>query len=137
MKPITRLYFVSKFHPGLGPELVDPISLGYKFFQSFCDFETGGIGSETIAKEIFLALFRKDFPSIRHWKLQEPVLTKNSKHNTDKCGGTIAYSIMMNATYSWENTYRVTHARGVIRFKRKEIRVENFTYVTSGDVGNN
>jgi len=133
MKPITKLYYDSKFHPGLGLELVDPISLGYKFFQSFCDFETGGIGSETIAKEIFLAFFRKDFPSIRHWKLQEPVLTKNSKNRTDECGGTIAYSIMMDATYSWEDAYRVTHARGVIRFKRKEIRVENFTYVTSGD----
>ena len=141
MKPITKLYYVSKFHPGLGLEPVAPISLGYTFFQTFCEYETGGIDSETIAKEIFLAFFKKDFPSIRHWKLHEPTLAKvNSKKNNDSPsgrggGGTIAYAIKMNATYSWKDTYRFANARGVVRIKgiQKEIRVENFTYDLTGD----
>ena len=143
MKPITKLYYVSKFHPGLGLEPVEPISLGYTFFQTFCEYETGGIDSETIAKEIFLAFFRKDFPSIRHWKLHEPTLAKiNSKKSNDDSpggrgggGGITAYAIKMNATYSWRDTYRFANARGVVRIKgiQKEIRVENFTYDLTGD----
>jgi len=62
MKPITKLYFVSKFHPGVGLEPIEPISLGYHFFQTFCEFEaSGGIDSEHIAKEIFLVFFKKRF----------------------------------------------------------------------------
>jgi len=124
MKPLTKLYFVSKFHPGLGPEPVDPISLGYTFFQTFCEYETGEIDPEEIAKEIFVAFFKKDFPCIRQWKLQEPSISTIDGRN--EC----AYSIKMSATHVKGNTSKVTKARGVVRFKQnqKEIIVENFTY---------
>ena len=75
MKPLTKLYFISKFHPGVGLEPIEPISLGYTFFQTFCEYETGGINSEDIAKEIFITFFKKDHSQgIRHWKLHEPVV---------------------------------------------------------------
>ena len=137
MKPLTKLYFVSKFHPGLGLEPVEPISLGYTFFQTFCEYETGGIDSEQIAKEIFIAFFKKDHSQgIRHWKLHKPVLGNNSKINNTGRGGTV-YPITMNATYAWRNTYRVALVKGLVRFKgvqNKEIRVENFTYDLTGDL---
>lgn len=136
MKPLTKLYFISKFHPGVGPELIEPISLGYTFFQTFCEYETGGIDSEHIAKEIFVALFKKDHSqSIRHWKLHEPVVGKASKSRQSRRGG-IAYPLTMNASYSWGKNYRVAHAKGVVRFKgsqNREIIVENFTYNLTGD----
>ena len=136
MKPLTKLYFASKFHPGVGPEPIEPISLGYTFFQTFCEYETGGIDSEHIAKEIFIAFFKKDLSQgIRHWKLHEPVLDKNSESPRSRHDGT-AYPLTMNATYSWGNTYRVAHAKGVVRFKgsqNREIMVENFTYNLTGD----
>lgn len=137
MKPLTKLYFVSKFHPGAGLEPIEPISLGYTFFQTFCEYETGGIDAEQIAKEIFIAFFKKDHNrSIRHWKLDEPILIQKSSSSTKgRRGGTI-YSVTMNATYAWGNAYRVTHAKGFVRFKgaqNKEIWVENFTYDVAGD----
>lgn len=136
MKPLTKLYFVSKFHPGVGLEPVEPISLGYTFFQTFCEYETGGIDSEHIAKEIFIAFFKKDHSQgIRHWKLHVPEVGKNIKSRQSRRGGTV-YPLTMNATYAWGNIYRVAHVKGLVRFKgsqNKEIRVENFTYKLTGD----
>lgn len=65
MKPLTALYFDSKYHPGIGREKVDPIKLGYTFFQMFCEYENGGLTSAQIAREIIIAFFKKDFPSGR------------------------------------------------------------------------
>jgi hypothetical protein len=65
MKPLTKLYFDSKYHPGLGVETIDPIKLGYSFFQSFCEYENGGVDSRHIARELILAFFKKDFPAGR------------------------------------------------------------------------
>lgn len=135
MKPLTKLYFISKFHPGIGLEPIAPISLGYTFFQTYCEYESGGIDSEQIAKEIFIAFFKKDHSQgIRRWKLSPPVVV--GKNDKSSRGGT-AFSLTMNATYSWGNTYRVAHAKGVVRFKEgsqnKEIMVENFTYNLTGD----
>jgi hypothetical protein len=132
MKPLTKVYFISKFHPGMGLEPVEPLSLGYTFFQSFCEYESGGMDPEQIAKEIIVALFKKDFPSGRHWALHEPELGTKVKGGAQ--GGT-AYPVSMSATYDWEDAYRVAHCRGVVRFKRaqKEIRVENYTYDLTGD----
>ena len=65
MKPLTKLYFDSKYHPGLGVESVDPIKLGYSFFQSFCEYENGGLDAKQIAREIIVAFFKKDFPAGR------------------------------------------------------------------------
>lgn len=62
MKPVTTLYFDSKYHPGIGKETVDPIKLGYSFFQMFCEYENGGLTTEQIAREIIIAFFKKDFP---------------------------------------------------------------------------
>lgn len=136
MKPLTKLYFVSKFHPGIGLEPISPISLGYTFFQIFCEYETGVIDSEQIAKEIFIAFFKKDHSQgSRHWKLHEPVVGRISKNNKSRRGGT-AYQLTMNATYSWGSIYRVAHAKGVVRFRgaqNREIMVENFTYKLTGD----
>eukprot|EP00536_Pseudo-nitzschia_multiseries_P001753 jgi/Psemu1/283248/fgenesh1_pg.22_\ len=136
MKPLTKLYFVSKFHPGVGLEPVEPISLGYTFFQTFCEHETGGIDTEQISKEIFIAFFKKDHSrSIRHWKVHEPVVGKKSKVSKGRRGETI-YPVTMRATFARGNTYRVAHATGSVRFKgatNKEIWVENFTYNIRGD----
>ncbi len=136
MKPLTKLYFVSKYHPGVGPEPIEPISLGYTFFQTFCEFETGGIDSEHIAKEIFIALFKKDhLKGIRHWKIHEPVVDDNSL-SPQKRSDETAYPLTMNATYAWGNIYRVARAKGVVRFRglqNREIMVENFTYNLTGD----
>jgi hypothetical protein len=130
MKPLTKLYFVTKFHPGVGPEPIEPISLGYTFFQAFCEYESGGgggggggMGAEQIAKEIIVAFFKKDFPSGRHWEMHEPQIGQKLKTND----GT-AYPVTMSATYDWEDAYRVAHAKGVVRFRRaqKEIRIENY-----------
>lgn len=66
MKPLTKLYFQSKYHPGIGKERVDPIKLGYSFFQVFCEYENGGITSEQISREIIIAFFKKDFASGRY-----------------------------------------------------------------------
>lgn len=68
MKPLTKLYFQSKYHPGLGKERVDPIKMGYSFFQIFCEYENGGVTSEQIAREIIIAFFKKDFPAGRYVK---------------------------------------------------------------------
>mmetsp|Transcript_24596 Transcript_24596/g.57754 ORF Transcript_24596/g.57754 Transcript_24596/m.57754 type:complete len:344 (-) Transcript_24596:1057-2088(-) len=136
MKPLTKLYFVSKFHPGVGPELIEPISLGYTFFQTFCEYETGGIDFEHIAKEIFLAFFKKDHSQgIRHWKLHEPIVGKARKSSRSRRGGT-AYPLTMDASYTRGEIYRVAHAKGDVRFKgsqNREIIVENFTYSFTSD----
>jgi hypothetical protein len=139
MKPLTKLYFVSKFHPGIGNEPIEPISLGYTFFQTFCEYETGGIDAEHIAKEIFIAFFKKDHSmGLRHWKLNDPVvgkIIKSTKSRQGRRGGT-AYPLTMSATYAWGNIYRVAHAKGVVRFRgsqNREIMVENFTYNLTGD----
>jgi hypothetical protein len=93
MKPLTKLTFKSRYHPGLGLEVVQPIKLGNHFFQSFCEYENSGLDSEQIAKvsggthlingaslcgtsnrfvviflflqEIIVAFFKKDFPAGR------------------------------------------------------------------------
>lgn len=65
MKPLTSLYFDSKYHPGIGREKVDPIKLGYSFFQMLCEYENGGLTSAQLAREIIIAFFKKDFPSGR------------------------------------------------------------------------
>jgi hypothetical protein len=65
MKPLTTLYFDSKYHPGIGKEKVEPIKLGSSFFQNFCEYENGGLTSEQIAREIIIAFFKKDFPAGR------------------------------------------------------------------------
>lgn len=65
MKPLTTLYFDSKYHPGLGRERIDPLKLGYNFFQIFCEYENGVITSEQLARELIIAFFKKDFPSGR------------------------------------------------------------------------
>ena len=65
MKPLTALYFDSKYHPGIGREKVDPLKLGYTFFQMLCEYENGGLTSAQIAREIIIAFFKKDFPSGR------------------------------------------------------------------------
>jgi len=62
MKPLTSLYFDSKYHPGLGKEKVDPIKLGNSFFQMLCEYENGGLTSEQVSREIIIAFFKKDFP---------------------------------------------------------------------------
>ena len=138
MKPLTKLYFISKFHPGVGLEPIEPISLGYTFFQTFCEYETGGINSEDIAKEIFITFFKKDHSQgIRHWKLHEPVVEEvNENDHSRQHGKTKTYTLTMDATYAWGNIYRVAHAKGVVRFKgtqNREIFVENFTYNLTGD----
>jgi hypothetical protein len=66
IKPLTALYFDSRYHPGIGREKVDPISLGSTFFQMFCEYENGGLTPAQIAREIIIAFFRKDFPSGRY-----------------------------------------------------------------------
>jgi hypothetical protein len=126
MKPVTKLYFFSKFHPGVGLELVEPISLGYTFFQAFCEYESGGMDAPTIAKEIIVAFFKKDFPMGRHWELHEPIVGDKVQGKTTAAG--TVYPVSMSATYDWEDAYRVAHAKGVVRFRRahKEIRIENY-----------
>jgi hypothetical protein len=133
MKPITKLFFISKFHPGVGLEVVDPISLGYTFFQAFCEFESGKVDAPTIAKEILVAFFKKDFPAGRHWELHEPLVGDKIVGKTAQ-GGT-CYRVSMSATYEWDDAYRVAHAKGVVRFRRpqKEIRIENYRYNMTGD----
>jgi len=132
MKPLTKLYFVSKF----GLEPVEPISLGYTFFQTFCEYETGGMDTEQISKEIFVAFFKKDHSrGSRHWKVNEPVVGKKRKVAKGRRGETI-YPVTMSATYDWGNKHRVAYVTGSLRFKgasNKEILVENFTYNIRGD----
>ena len=65
IKPLTRLYFDSRYHPGIGREMIDPITLGSSFFQVFCEYENGGLSTAQIAREIIIAFFKKDFPSGR------------------------------------------------------------------------
>mmetsp|Transcript_3712 Transcript_3712/g.8864 ORF Transcript_3712/g.8864 Transcript_3712/m.8864 type:complete len:349 (-) Transcript_3712:17-1063(-) len=136
MKPLTKLYFASRFHPGIGAEAIEPISLGYTFFQTFCEFETGGIDAEQIAKEIFIAFFKKDHSrGIRHWKIHEPVVDQHRSSPRRRCDETV-YPLTMNATYAWGSTYRVAHTKGVVRFKgpqNREIYVEDFSYNLTGD----
>ncbi|KAG7373276.1 hypothetical protein IV203_034000 [Nitzschia inconspicua] len=133
MKPVTKLYFISKFHPGVGLESVDPISLGYTFFQAFCEYESGSMDAPTIAKEILVAFFKKDFPAGRHWQLHEPIVGDKMVGKTAKEG--TWYRVSMSATYDWEDAYRVAQAKGVVRFRRaqKEIRIENYRYDLTGD----
>jgi hypothetical protein len=126
MKPVTKLYFISKFHPGVGLEPVEPISLGYTFFQAFCEYESGNMDAPTIAKEILVAFFKKDFPAGRHWELHEPTVGEKVAGRTASAG--TYYPVSMSATYDWDDAYRVAHAKGVVRFRRvqKEIRIENY-----------
>jgi hypothetical protein len=133
MKPVTKLYFISKFHPSVGLEVIDPISLGYTFFQAFCEYESGNVDAPTIAKEILVAVFKKDFPAGRHWELHEPMVSDKIVGKTAQGG--ICYKVSMNAKYEWDDAYRVAGAKGVVRFRRaqKEIRIENYRYNLTGD----
>ena len=63
MKPRTKLYFASRYHPGIGLETVDPLKLGYTFFQSFCEYENNLLSAEKLAEEIIKAFFKQDFHS--------------------------------------------------------------------------
>lgn len=65
MKPKTKLFFNSRYHPGLGLETVEPISLGYSFFQCFCDYEMGRFSAKDLAFELIVSFFKKDFPGER------------------------------------------------------------------------
>ena len=65
MKPKTKLLFTSKHHAGVGVQDVQPISLGYSFFQAFCAYEAGESEPKAIAREVVQAFFRKDFPQER------------------------------------------------------------------------
>mmetsp|Transcript_5017 Transcript_5017/g.12709 ORF Transcript_5017/g.12709 Transcript_5017/m.12709 type:complete len:342 (-) Transcript_5017:360-1385(-) len=135
MKPLTKLYFISKFHPGVGLEPIEPIKLGYTFFQSFCDYENGAMAEEQISKEIIVAFFKQDFPSGRHWQMNEPTtsLVPSKSSSTSSSTDMSSYLVSMSATYDWEDAYRVATARGVVHFKNKEIRVENYAYDLTGD----
>lgn len=82
MKPLTKLYFDSKYHPGLGVEAVEPIKLGYSFFQSFCEYESGGLDSKQIAREIIVAFFKKDFPAGRYVCKIRPVMFGQFSYST-------------------------------------------------------
>lgn len=127
MKPLTKLTFKSRYHPGLGLETIQPIKLGFKFFQQFCEYEHGGIDSEQIARDIIVAFFKKDFPAgSRHWNVNEPKVEKKSEN---------VFDVSMNATYDWK-CHRVASARGVVRFlaSGKEVRVENYLYDVTGDL---
>lgn len=64
MKPLTTLYFDSKYHH-VPKETVNPLSMGYTFFQNFCEYENGGLTSAEIAREIIIAFFKKDFATGR------------------------------------------------------------------------
>ena len=66
MKPKTKLLFSSKHHAGMGVQDVQPISLGYSFFQAFCAYEAGVSESKDIANEVVQAFFRQDFPQGRY-----------------------------------------------------------------------
>jgi hypothetical protein len=46
-------------------EDVQPIKLGFHFFQSFCEYESGQMDARTLAKEMIQAFFKQDFPSER------------------------------------------------------------------------
>jgi hypothetical protein len=163
MKPLTKLYFISKFHPGVGLEPIEPIKLGYTFFQSFCDYENGAMDAEQVSKEIIVAFFKQDFPSGRHWQMKEPEIgpapapkspskrgTRGQGRGENTADGngnnavatadneSEAYLVSMSATYDWEDAYRVATARGIVRFKtgsdgNQEIRVENYAYHLTGD----
>lgn len=128
MKPITKIYFDSKYHPGIGLETVEPIKMGYSFFQAFCEYENGNLDSQQIAKEIILAFFKKDFPAGRHWQLHEPSVE-------ERVGEVKSYDVKMSATYNWSDGYRVATAQGVVECKpeQREVRVINYIYDVSGD----
>mmetsp|Transcript_5016 Transcript_5016/g.12708 ORF Transcript_5016/g.12708 Transcript_5016/m.12708 type:complete len:349 (-) Transcript_5016:272-1318(-) len=138
MKPLTKLYFISKFHPGVGLEPIEPIKLGYTFFQSFCDYENGAMDEGQISKEIIVAFFKQDFPSGRHWQMNEPTTSlvpskSSSTSSSTETSSSSSYVVSMSATYDWEDAYRVATARGIVHFKNKEIRVENYAYDLTGD----
>lgn len=126
MKPLTKLTFKSRYHPGLGLETIDPIKLGNQFFQSFCEYENCGIDSEQLAKEIIVAFFKKDFPKGRHWTLLEPSIIQKADESFD---------VKMSAEYDKSNVYRVASAHGVVRClpSKQEVRVENYIYDVSGN----
>jgi hypothetical protein len=63
MKPRTKLYFSSRYHPGVGLETVEPLKLGYTFFQSFCEYENDLLTPQKLAEEIIQAFFKQDFHS--------------------------------------------------------------------------
>jgi hypothetical protein len=65
MKPKTKLLYSSRYHPGLGMEVIQPIKLGYNFFQSFCEYEAGQMDARTLSQEMIQAFFKQDFPSGR------------------------------------------------------------------------
>ena len=65
MKPKTQLLYSSRYHPGLGMEDIQPIKLGYAFFQSFCEYEAGQMDARTLAQEMIHAFFKQDFKSKR------------------------------------------------------------------------
>jgi hypothetical protein len=126
MKPLTKLTFKSRYHPGLGLESVDPIKLGYSFFQSFCEYENCGIDSPQIAKDIIVAFFKKDFAAGRHWELHEPSIIEKSQD---------VFDVKMSAIYDFNDVYRVASANGVVRClpSKKEVRVENYIYDITGN----
>lgn len=129
MKPLTKLFFDSKYHPGIGKERVDPIKLGYSFFQVFCEYENEGITSEQIAREIIIAFFKKDFASGRYWEMHEPTVTQRN-------GEDHGFNVKMAATYDAEDARRVASAQGVVRCfpEKKEIHVLNYIYDVATDL---
>jgi len=129
MKPLTTLYFDSKYHPGIGREKVEPIKLGNSFFQSFCEYENGGLTTQQIAREIIIAFFKKDFSSGRHWELHEP--------NVDpRPGEENVFNVKMCATYDWQDAFRIASAQGVVKCNpdAKEVSVLNYIYDITSDL---
>lgn len=129
IKPLTVLYFDSRYHPGIGREVIDPITLGSSFFQVFCEYENGGLTTAQIAREIIIAFFKKDFPSGRHWELHEPTVE-------DRPGPGISYHVKMCATYDWQDAFRIASAQGVVQCNpdAKEVSVMNYMYDVTSDL---
>jgi len=125
MKPLTKLTFKSRYHPGLGLETVEPIKLGNGFFQTFCEYENCEIDSEQVAKEIIVAFFKKDFPAGRHWEIHDPEIIEVGKD---------VYKVKMSATYAARHNHKVASAQGIVRClpEKREVRVENYIYDMSG-----
>ena len=126
MKPLTKLTFKSRYHPGVGLETIQPLKLGFNFFQSFCAYEHGDIDEEQIAREIIIAFFKKDFPAGTHWVLHEPTIAQTAEN---------LYNVSMSATFEGKRR-RVASAQGAIHFltEKREVRVENYLYDVTGDI---
>jgi hypothetical protein len=157
MKPKTKLLYSSRYHPGLGMEDIQPIKLGYNFFQSFCEYEAKKMDARTLAQEMIQAFFKQDFPSGRcvliyyvvysdacvgckvvglH-KLVHTLLTLlicnrhwklENPQVADRPGEGIVFDVKMGATYSWEGTQRRATAQGVVRFLPEKQQVIMHNY---------